>query len=133
MHSLCILQYSYPYGDCKIRGQLHKNSKEKIPYNRYKKSVLVKTENEVHKSAQPTKVYNKVFQERGGIVSASSCGSLPRNRKQISNIKQKAVKDTQIDKDPLFSVMEQCKKAVMCGSFSKNSTGCSRCHVLTDI
>ena len=111
MHPFCILQYSYPHGDdCKIKGQPHKNSKEKSPFNRSKKSVLVKIESEVQKSAQPTNVYNKVFQECGGVVSASSCGSLPRNRKQIANIKQKALKGTQSEKDPLFSVMEECKK-----------------------
>ena len=111
MHSFCILQYSYPQSDdCKIRGQPHKNSKEKSPFNRSKKSVLVKIESEVQKSAQPTNVYNRVFQECGGVVNASSCGSLPRNRKQITNIKQKALKGTQSEKDPLFAVMEECKK-----------------------
>ena len=111
MHSFCILQYSYPHGDdCKIRGQPHKNSKEKSPFNRSKKSVLVKIESEVQKSAQPTNVYNRVFQECGGVESASSCGSLPRNRKQIANIKQKALRGTQSEKDQLFSVMEECKK-----------------------
>lgn len=44
----------------------------------------------------------------------SSCVSLPRNRKQISNIKQKPVKNTQTEKDPLFSVMGQCKKGQSC-------------------
>lgn len=54
-------------------------------------------------------MYNEVFKECGGVLDASSCGSLPRNRKQISNVKS-CMKGESTDRDPLFSVMEQCKK-----------------------
>lgn len=43
------------------------------------------------------------------MFNASSCGSLPRNRKQVANIKY-ALKPKCSEKDPLFAVMEQCKR-----------------------
>lgn len=51
-------------------------------------------------------MYITKFLKSVGVLDASSCGSLPRNRKQIANIKR-AVKDTQSEKDPLFSVIEE--------------------------
>ena len=57
----------------------------------------------------PTKVYNKVIMECSGILNASSCGSLQRNRKQVTNMKSNMKIEPNV-KDPLFSVMEECKQ-----------------------
>ena len=111
LHPLCILQYVYP-DDPVINGKPHKNSKKGShgpSFNRCKKSVLIKIKDQATNSSKPTNVYNKVFVECGGVLGANSCGSLPRNRKQISNIKN-AIKAESTEKDPLFSVMEECKK-----------------------
>ena len=110
LHPVCILQYVYP-DDPLIKGQPHKNSKKgsNSSFNRCKKSVLTKVKEQTTNFSRPTNVYNKVFKECGGVLDASSCGSLPQNRKQISNMKR-CMKAECTDKDPLFSVMEQCKK-----------------------
>ncbi len=42
-------------------------------------------------------------------MNASSCGSLPRNKKQIANMKS-ALKPKCNERDPLFAVIEQCKR-----------------------
>ena len=47
--------------------------------------------------------------ECGGILNANSCGSLPRNRKQVANVKSSMKVEPSV-KDPLFSVMEECKQ-----------------------
>lgn len=57
----------------------------------------------------PTECYDEVFEDCGGVINAKSCGSLPRNRKQVSNMKS-SVKPKSDMRDPLFSVIEQCKK-----------------------
>lgn len=35
----------------------------------------------------PTKTFDKIFEDCGGITDAESCGSVPRNKKQVANIK----------------------------------------------
>ena len=35
----------------------------------------------------PSQSYDTLFETCGGIMNASSCGSLPRDRKQISNFR----------------------------------------------
>ena len=47
--------------------------------------------------------------ECGGILNANSCGSVPRNRKQVANVKSSMKVEPSV-KDPLFSVMEECKQ-----------------------
>jgi hypothetical protein len=42
-------------------------------------------------------------------LNASSCGSLPRNKKQVANIKS-ASKPNCSERDPLFAIIEQCKR-----------------------
>ena len=49
-----------------------------------------------------------MFEQCGGVLGANSCGTLPRNRKQISSTKT-SLKGSS-SSDPLFSVMEECKK-----------------------
>ena len=107
LHPLCILQYTYP-DDPEIKGLPHKNSKGSASFNRSKKSVLNRIREQATNMATPTKVYDKVFSECGGILDASSCGSLPRNKKQVANFKWNK-KSQPKEKDQLFSVMEECK------------------------
>ena len=110
LHPICILQYSYPK-DPDMKGLPHKNSKKgSASFNRSKKSLLTRIKDQViDGTTGPTKVYNKVVMECGGILNASSCGSLPRNRKQVANAKSNLKIEPTV-KDPLFSVMEECKQ-----------------------
>lgn len=38
----------------------------------------------------PTECFDQLFEDCGGVMDASSCGSLPRNKKQVSNMKYSA-------------------------------------------
>ena len=46
----------------------------------------------------------------GGVQNATSCGSLPRNRKQVSNFRSLSKAQVSDERDPLFAIIEQCKK-----------------------
>ncbi len=43
-------------------------------------------------------------------MKAESCGSLPRNKKQISNMKMVSKPQTSDDRDPLFAIIQKCKE-----------------------
>ena len=71
--------------------------------------MLTRIKDQVNGSkTTPTKIY-KVVKEFGGILNANSCGSLPRNRKQVAHAKSN-LKIGPTTKDPLFAVMEECKQ-----------------------
>ena len=57
----------------------------------------------------PTECFDTVFEECGGVLNVTSCGSVPRNKKQVSNIKS-TLKPKCTERDPLFAVIEQCKQ-----------------------
>ena len=88
----------------------HKNAKNGSgsPYVRIKKSILVQIENEA-KASKPMHVFDKVYEDCGGVVGAESCRSVLRNKNQVSNVKR-SIKKEPGDADPLFAVMEECKK-----------------------
>ena len=52
----------------------------------------------------PKRAINFTYDEQGGILQASSAGSLPRCRQQVKDMRRKTQQD-----DPLFSVMFMCK------------------------
>lgn len=91
--------------DIKLRP--HKNAKNDSAYIRTKKSVLMELSDAVYES-KPMQAYDKVYESCGGVVGAVSCGSVPRNIKQVSNVK--AVKKEKGVVDSLFAIMEECKK-----------------------
>lgn len=106
-HRLCVLQYVSPVEVANVGRRSHKNAKNDSVYVRTKKSVLVQISDTASES-MPMQVFDEVYESCGGVVGASSCGSVPRNIKQISN--RKFVKKEADVVDPLFAVMEECKK-----------------------
>lgn len=71
----------------------------------------------------PTQCFDKVFEDCGGIMSAESCGSLPRNKKQIANVKLLS-KQKCDDRDPLFAIIQKCKQEdSQCDPFIRNVQG----------
>jgi hypothetical protein len=97
VHNVCILQYIHP-----TEARIHSKN-----YIRTKQSVLQKIRNEATGS-KPTETFDKIYEECGGIMGVQSLGSLPKNKKQVSNLKS-AIKSTCDVNDPLFTLMEQCK------------------------
>lgn len=112
---LCILQYSSLAEVSNVGMRPHKNAKDGsgLPYVRTKKSVLVQIENEA-KASKPMHVFDKVYKDCGGVVGAESCGSIPRNKKQVSNVKR-SINQEPRDADPLFAVIGGVQeRAVSC-------------------
>ena len=57
-------------------------------------------------------------------MKAESCGSLPRNKKQISNMKMVSKPQTSDDRDPLFAIIQKCKEDEShCDQFIRNIQG----------
>lgn len=57
-----------------------------------------------------TESYEDIFEKCGGVENATSCGSLPRNRKQVSNFRSLSKAQVSAERHPLFALIEQCKK-----------------------
>ena len=104
--NLAFVQYIFTGPPHLILQKSHGNSKSSAPYTRTSPSTLQKLK-ECAKSQAPKEA---VQSEKGGIVKGAA-GDIPRNCKQVSNIRSQA-KDT----DPLLSVMVMCKD-----SLGKNS------------
>lgn len=56
---------------------------------------------------KPAEAYGELFEEQGGVFDCVSVGDVPRNRKQISNIRYK-LSDPKPNKDTLHEVMKLC-------------------------
>ena len=85
----------------------HGNAKYGRPYVRTAASTLqsMKKEATIHK---PKQVVESVYAECGGVVSAGSLGELPRDRKQVQNIRHQKKGDTTLmrgAKDELFAAI----------------------------
>ena len=97
----------------------HGNSKEDKLFYRTMKSTMqqVATNLSTH---TPKHAVSKVFNDKGGLIQASSVGQLPRDRNQAYYLKHKmrekdfheasGSSSSSGSRDILFVIMEQCKK-----------------------
>ena len=61
----------------------------------------------------PKECFDEVFKKCGGVLHTESCGSLPRNKKQIANMRSLAntnVTSNEDERDSLYAIIEQCKQ-----------------------
>ncbi len=106
--------------------------RNKRPFRRTRESTKKLLQSELEKNCDAKEAVKKVFDKRGGVLSAQSIGELPRNRSQAYNIKRtleqrkmvasvggKVVHDTP---DMLYVVMEQCKQAEKTDVFVQDVT-----------
>ena len=101
--NLALVQYCFSQGEHDIKVAPHGNSRSGDVYIRTKPSVMTKLKAAATQST-PKRVLKFVSDEQGGVMGASSAGSLPRCRQQIKDMRRKKQ-----DEDPLFSVMFMCK------------------------
>ena len=105
-YSLVFLQYIVKGDISNIKPLPHGNSKDKgAAYYRTKHSTMGML-TEAATSLKPREAYNKVFEEMGGVAECNSIGSMPRNCKQITNIRHK--KSDPPPKDSLYEIMKNC-------------------------
>ena len=104
-YSLVFLRYIVKGDISNIKPLPHGNSKDKgAAYYQTKHSTMGML-TEAATSLKPRKAY-KVFEEMGGVAECNSIGSMPRNCKQITNIRHK--KSDPPPKDSLYEIMKNC-------------------------
>ena len=116
-----------------VKTRPHGNSKSDKPFRRTRQSTKNMLKQELEHS-DPKKAVDKVFERRGGVISANSAGELPRGRAQAYNVKRSMQQEqlamsmgkkgfeTDLCKDMLFVVMQQCKNAEKSDCFVQEVT-----------
>ena len=94
----------------------HSNSKSNAKsYRRTKESV----KNAIRKSSVgPKDTITNIYQQAGGYSAVRSCSDLPRNRKQISNMRY--AEKIQTLKDDIIEVIDMCKMEKKSSNFTRN-------------
>ena len=82
----CFVQYSFDGQEHPIELKPHGNSKQKKPFSRSKPSIFKLLEKKAD-SQRPLQALREVDNIKGGVMSARSACDLPRDRKQVYNIK----------------------------------------------
>ena len=106
--NLALVQYYYSQGVHKLKYAPHGNAHSGVPYVRTMPSMMCKLK-EKAKGSTPKRALKFLSTEAGGILEASSAGSLPRNRQQVKDARRKNT--SRQDFDPLYAVMYMCKEA----------------------
>lgn len=110
IHTLALIQYSFDRYEHSIDMTPHGNSKGKRPFSRTKSSVI----DSLKVSAEtkpPRKVIREIENKKGGVMGADSACDLPRNRKQVKNLKYNLKHDSSTCKDVLARIMHECKES----------------------
>ena len=105
-----LLEYRFDGKEHEIKSERHKNAKqERKEFLRTKPSVLLKLKSEVKSRSSVATVYDQTFEDTGGVVNFQSRADLPRNLKQVSNLKNKT-SSVKKEKDELYAVLEKTQK-----------------------
>lgn len=104
--NLALVQYVFSGVPHPIIVKPHGNSKEKRPFVRTAPSTIQKLKSKI-KVETPKQAVFSVSAERGGVLNTAAVGDLPRNRKQVYNIKRREAPQ---NSDALLSVMAMCKE-----------------------
>jgi hypothetical protein len=109
-----LVQYTFEEEEHAVLVRPHGNSKHKESFLRTMPSALQKLK-KVAQNLTPKFAICEVSSSSGGLASAPSVGSLPRNRQQVSNIRRRTGESNEPSigkkKDPLFAVMTLCKES----------------------
>ena len=116
---MALIAYTFTGGkEHEVLVRPHGNSHPCQPYHKTVPSTLQQLKDAVKKENKPAKaILHSVVSKRGGLVGACSAGDLPRDQKQIYNIRQseKAELCSNLhshtgNSDVLYYLMEQSRK-----------------------
>lgn len=138
VQQLAFVQYAFDRYEHTIDIRPHGNSKGNKPFSRSKFSTISMLKKSV-KTKQPLKALREVENIRGGIMNAKSGCDLPRNRKQVHNLKY-ASKSPPCSSasisptDVLAQVMQMCKDSSGCEAYVRSVEAAPEpmCVVTTD-
>lgn len=102
------MQYHFTGDEHAILTRPHGNAKKFYPYIRTMPSTLDNLAN-VASKLTPRPTVHMVSSQAGGVIGAASAGSLPRNDRQVKDIRRKMKTEL---KDPLVAVMMMCKESM---------------------
>ena len=111
LQSLAFVQYSFDRLAHPIRLPPHGNSKGKKPFSRTKPSTIRLIKSAVE-SKPPRKAFREIENIKGGVMGAAAGCDLPRDRKQVQNLKYSESHSDLLCKpstDILAHVMQICK------------------------
>lgn len=91
-----MLEYSFKGEERTIHPLRHRSSKNDKPFLRTEKSTKDRVKSLVKDGKRPSEIYDKVFEEKGGLMKAESLSSLPRDS-QATNFKSAQEEDSQKD------------------------------------
>ena len=108
---LAFVQYSFSRNEHTIEIQPHRNSKKKDAFRRTKPSTLKLMKSSLSEKKRPLKVLKEVEDSKGGVMNAKLGCDLPRDRRQVYNLKKQQSKPaTKPSPDSLADVMRRCKE-----------------------
>ena len=117
-HHIVLITYKFDGVDeHKVLVRSHGNSSKQKPYYRTAPSVRRNLSSALVQAGKaPKEALDKVLQDKGGLLRATSVGQIPWNRQQAYDIRyqQSTVTGTHTKakgRDILFVTMEQCKLA----------------------
>ena len=105
-----------------------KKKKDEKPFSRTKPSTLSLLKESV-KTKPPRKALREVENVLGGVMGAKLACDLPRNRKQVKNLKYNINGAACTQNDVLAHVMQVCKVSWLRRSLCSKCRGCSRANV----
>ena len=113
-HCYYLVQYKFDAEEHKLPSHPHGNAKCTRPYRATQFSTRLAIKDS-KLSSKPLEVVADLRRERGGFLMASSSPEMPRNAKQVSNLRS-AVRSESLFrssdvKDSLMLVMEKCKNS----------------------
>jgi len=104
-----FVQYTFIGKPHPVIQKPHGNCKSSKPFVRTTPSTLQKLKDSRKANKQPKQAVSEVTKQKGGIVNTKAIGDLPRNRKQVYNMK---VKEDCEGNDALLTVMAMCKQSL---------------------
>ena len=103
------MQYSFDREEHQVDLKPHGNSKDEKPFTRTKPSTLSLLKESV-KTKPPRKALREVENVLGGVMGAKLSCDLPRDRKQVKNMKYcSSTGHSSMQADVLAHVMQMCK------------------------
>ena len=104
-----LLEYQFDEKEHDFLISSHGIAKVSKAYKRTQKSTMdnIKTDARLSK---PRVVFDELTEKNGGIHSCKSIGALPRDRKQVENVRARLSSTLASNGDPLLAVILKCKE-----------------------
>ena len=103
-----LLCYEFDDEPHPVTTAAHGNAKKSnSSYYRSRPSTLQSIKEKAKEQKGPSQVYDKVFEDAGGLLGFQSHGILPRNRQQVSDVKRNA--KPKKDKDEMCELIKMSR------------------------